>query len=94
MKRYYVEFKDTTQTNGTAYLYVKAYNEEQIRDMFDEYDIVAIDITEQEKIMWHRITDFFNVDYHKNYGEGTKFDLDYGKLLIIGLCIYIAVMVS
>tara|TARA_R100000654_G_scaffold7157_1_gene17887 strand:+ start:199 stop:339 length:141 start_codon:yes stop_codon:yes gene_type:complete len=46
MKRYYVEFKDTTQTNGTAYVYVKAYNEEQIRDMFDEYDIVAIDITE------------------------------------------------
>jgi len=46
MNRYYVEFKDTTQTNGTAYLYVKAYNEEQIRDMFDEYDIVAIDITD------------------------------------------------
>ena len=46
MNRYYVEFKDTTQTNGTAYLYVKAYNEKQIRDMFDEYDIVAIDITE------------------------------------------------
>ena len=36
--------------------------------------------------MWHRIVDFFNI----NYGEGTKFDLDYGKLLIIGLCIYIA----
>ena len=33
--------------------------------------------------MWHRITDFFNVDYHKKYGEGTKFDLDYGKLLIL-----------
>ncbi len=40
--------------------------------------------------MWGRIIDFFNVDYHKKYGEGTKFDLDYGKLLIIGLCIYIA----
>jgi hypothetical protein len=46
MSRYYVEFKDTTQTNGTAYLYVKAYSVNQIRDMFDEYDIVAIDITE------------------------------------------------
>ena len=52
MKRYYVEFKvdswykDKTQTNGTTYVYVKAYNEEQIRHMFDEYDIVAIDITE------------------------------------------------
>jgi len=27
-------------------------------------------------------------------GEGTDFDLDYGKLLIIALCIYIAVQVS
>jgi hypothetical protein len=39
--------------------------------------------------MLHRIIDFFNV----NYGEGTKFDLDYGKLLIIILCIYIALKV-
>ena len=29
-----------------------------------------------------------------SYGEGTKFDLDYGKLVILGLCIYIAVQVS
>ena len=28
------------------------------------------------------------------YGEGTKFDLDYGKLVILGLCIYIAIQVS
>ena len=42
--------------------------------------------------MWHRIIDFANLE--KKYGEGTKFDLDYGKLLIIGLCIYIAVQVS
>ena len=28
------------------------------------------------------------------YGEGTKWDLDYGKLVILGLCIYIAVQVS
>ena len=27
-----------------------------------------------ECIMWHRISDFFNVDYNKKYGEGTKFD--------------------
>jgi len=26
----------------------------------------------------------------KKFGEGTEFDLDYGKLLIIGLLIYIA----
>ena len=44
MNRYYVEFKDTKQTKGIAYIYVKAYSEEQIRDMFDGYDIVAIDI--------------------------------------------------
>jgi len=37
---------------------------------------------------------FDRVEYHKKYGEGTKFDLDYGKLLIIGLCIYIAIQVS
>ena len=44
--------------------------------------------------MWHRITDFFNVEFHKNYCEGTKYDLDYGKLLIIALCVYIAIQVS
>ena len=32
--------------------------------------------------------------FEKKFGEGTAFDLDYGKLLIIGLCIYIAVQVS
>ena len=32
--------------------------------------------------------------WEKSYGEGTKFDLDYGKLVILGLCIYIAVQVS
>ncbi len=44
--------------------------------------------------MWHRITSFFSEDFNKNYGEGTKYDLDYGKLLIIGLCVYIAIQVS
>ena len=32
--------------------------------------------------------------FEKNFGEGTAFDLDYGKLLIIALCIFIAVKVS
>ena len=32
---------------------------------------------------------FFN-----DRGEGTKWDLDYGKLIIIALCIYIAFQVS
>tara|TARA_R100000353_G_scaffold173444_1_gene139781 strand:- start:236 stop:346 length:111 start_codon:yes stop_codon:yes gene_type:complete len=33
-------------------------------------------------------------NFEKRFGEGTAFDLDYGKLLIIALCIYIAVQVS
>ena len=32
--------------------------------------------------------------FKKKYGEGTAADLDYGKLTIIALCIYIAVQVS
>ena len=30
----------------------------------------------------------------KKFGEDTALDLDYGKLLIIALCIYIAIKVS
>ena len=32
--------------------------------------------------------------FERNFGEGTAFDLDYGKLLIIALCVYIAAQVS
>ena len=32
--------------------------------------------------------------WEKSYGEGTKCALDYGKLVILGLCIYIAIQVS
>ena len=32
--------------------------------------------------------------FEETFGEGTAFDLDYGELLIIALCIYIAVKVS
>ena len=32
--------------------------------------------------------------FEEKFGEGTAFDLDYGKLLIIALCIYIAIKVS
>ena len=32
--------------------------------------------------------------WEASYGEGTKFDLDYGKLMIVFLCIYIAIKVS
>ena len=33
-------------------------------------------------------------DFRKKFGEGTDFDLDYGKLAILFLCIYIAIKVS
>ena len=33
-------------------------------------------------------------DFKKKFGEGTDFDLDYGKLLIIALVVYIAIQVS
>ena len=32
--------------------------------------------------------------FEEKFGEGTAFDLDYGKLLIIALCVYIAAQVS
>ena len=32
--------------------------------------------------------------FEERFGEGTAFDLDYGKLLNIALCVYIAVQVS
>ncbi len=36
----------------------------------------------------------FKDAWEKAYGEGTKTDLDYGKLVILFLCVYIAVQVS
>ena len=33
-------------------------------------------------------------EFRKKYGEGTDFDLDYGKLTILALCVYIAIQVS
>ena len=67
----------------------KLYPQKKVRG----HTIEITNTNERRMKMWHRITDFFNVDYHKKYGEGTKFDLDYGKLLIIALCIYIAIKV-
>ena len=43
--------------------------------------------------MWGRIMEHMS-DMQTKYGEGTKTDLDYGKLVILGLCIYIADQVS
>ena len=47
--------------------------------------------------MWCRIMEHMSDmqgKIEKKYGEGTKVDLDYGKLVILFLCIYIAVQVS
>ena len=43
--------------------------------------------------MWGRIMEHMS-NMQKNYGEGTNTDLDYGKLVILFLCIYIAAQVS
>ncbi len=43
--------------------------------------------------MWGRLMEHMS-HMQTKYGEGTKVDLDYGKLVILGLCIYIAVQVS
>mgnify|MGYP001158411348 FL=1 len=43
--------------------------------------------------MWGRIIDWCG-DFQQKYGEGSPADLDWGKLVILGLCIYIAIQVS
>ena len=53
--------------------------------------------TQGQPIPPARVPEMFNREknaFERNFGEGTAFDLDYGKLLIIALCIYIAVQVS
>ena len=47
----------------------------------------------RSKNMWGRIIEHIS-DMQTKYGEGTKVDLDYVKLVILFLCIYIAVQVS
>ena len=42
--------------------------------------------------MWHKIIEWGN-GFQEKDGEGSPADLDWGKLLIIGLLIYIAVQV-
>ena len=45
MNRYYVEF-DTSVMGGGCYLYVMAYSQEHIKEMFPDYNLVAIDQTD------------------------------------------------
>ena len=44
MFRYYVEF--APNISGAKYMYVYAYSEQQVRDMFDDYELVCIDQTD------------------------------------------------
>lgn len=46
MIRYYVEYKEQYIDNQQRYLYIYAESKKQIREMFCEYKIVAIDSTE------------------------------------------------
>lgn len=43
MFRYYVEF---APTHKLGYLYVYAYSEQHVRDIFEDYELVAIDQTD------------------------------------------------
>ena len=46
MNRYYVEYKEQYIDNQQRYLYVYAQSKEQIKVMFCEYEILAIDQTD------------------------------------------------
>ena len=43
MNKYYVEFSFEPDDNEPLYLYVMAYSEQHVRDIFPDYNIVAID---------------------------------------------------
>ena len=48
MKRFYIRFEILTDTGAgkRKHLYLYAYSEEQIRDMFKEYVIITVEETE------------------------------------------------
>ena len=68
------------------------------KDAGDRMDIMgsgdAFDTIETTTPASRTLTQREKNAFERNFGEGTAFDLDYGKLLIIALCIYIAVKVS
>ena len=61
----------------------KDNNEAQYVFSWNSGDVVEIHTEQTFREQWEEL-----------YGEGTKFDLDYGKLVILFLCIYIAIQVS
>ena len=68
------------------------------KDAGDRMDVMgsgdALDTIETTTPASRRLTQREKNAFERNFGEGTAFDLDYGKLLIIALCIDIAVKVS
>ena len=46
MSRYYVEFGDGPSKG--SYIYIYAYSEQHVRDIFDDYKLIAVDQTDQE----------------------------------------------
>ena len=54
----------------------------------------ALDTIETSPSASRTLTNREKNAFERNFGEGTAFDLDYGKLLIIALCIYIAIQVN
>ena len=68
------------------------------KDAGDRMNVIdagdALDTMEANSKTSRTITQREKNAFERNFGEGTAFDLDYGKLLIIALCIYIAVKVS
>ena len=44
MNRYYVEFARHYEIE--PYIYMYAYSEEQVRDILDDYELVAVDQTD------------------------------------------------
>ena len=68
------------------------------KDAGDRMDIMgsgdALDTIETTTPASRTLTQREKSAFERNFGEGTAFDLDYGKLLIIALCIDIAIKVS
>ena len=68
------------------------------KDAGDRMDVMgsgdALDTIETTTPASRTLTQRENNAFERNFGEGTAFDLDYGKLLIIALCTDIAVKVS
>ena len=68
-------------------MYKKHIKTYLIFHIYDHEEETSFQIVSKSKFM-----SWLNTHADK-YGESTKYDLDYGKLLIIALCIYIALEV-